>query len=135
MNTKHRFYLSLITALVYIIVIESSYVLNVSYLSISMYFKFIKIVFLRYILYFIITSLFLFCLSFLVNHFYKCFRHIRVYIVISLILLIIQTFLFKYMNIKLEKKILQVEIASFMAIFFATTLFFYSIYYENKMHN
>ncbi len=133
MKIKHRLYLSLLVSLIYCLLIEAFYILNISYISIRLFLKFIDNLFLRYLFFYTIESIFLFALSFLVNRYYKLFKHKRTYVVISLILLIIQNLMMMIYDLNAEKAIFQVELSQFFIIFLTSTLFFYSIYYENLL--
>ncbi len=133
MKIKHRLYLSLLVSLIYCLLIEAFYILNISYISIRLFLKFIDNLFLRYLFFYAIESIFLFALSFLVNRYYKLFKHKRTYVVISLILLIVQNLIMMIYDLNVQKAIFQVELSQFFIIFLTSTLFFYSIYYENLL--
>ncbi len=107
--------------------------LNISYISIRLFLKFIENLFLRYLLFYAIETMFLFAISFFVNRYYVLFKHKRTYVVISLILLIIQNLIMMIYDLNVEKAIFQVELSQFFIIFLTSTLFFYSIYYENLL--
>lgn len=133
MKIKNLFFLSILTTLLYMFIIEVSYCLNISYISISKYFSFTNYIFFKYLLFFLISAIFLFGISILINKYHKYFKHLRVYILISLVLLFIQNIFLLLFPISSNRIIFQVFLNQFLAIFFATTLFFYSIYYANLL--
>lgn len=133
MKIKHRLYLSLLVSFIYCFLIEIFYILNISYISIRFFLNSIDNLLLKYLIFYFIESLFLFLISFLINKYYQLFKHKRVYFIISLILLLIQDFIMMFYGLNSEKARLQVELSQFFIIFLTSTLFFYSIYYENLL--
>ncbi len=133
MRKKHLVYLSLLVTFVYVILNEILYLFNVSYITIYNYFKFFDLIFLRYLTFYLLTFIFLFVLSLLVNKFSSYFKHIRSYVVISLSLLFLKNIMILIFFNGSKIFSFQGELSSFLVIFFTTTLFFYSIYHANLL--
>lgn len=126
-------FLSFLTALLYIILIEIFYVLNVSNISIVLLLNFYNNIIYKYITFFLITFIFMFLVSIVINKFYFLFRRKIVYLQISIIFLLIECLFYKYSKINISINYIYNILSMFFRIYFIVTLFFYSIYYINYL--
>ena len=133
MNIKNRVGLSIFTSFIYIILIETFYIINASSFTFKYTLSFIDNLLIKYICIFTITSLFYFVFSYVLYPIFKRVRNIKVYFIISGINYLIHNIFLLYFKLLPEIGLLSSEISFFFIIIFTTTIYFYSITYYNLL--
>lgn len=128
---KNRVALSILVSIIYIVLIEMSYVFNISSFSFSKMFSFIDNNYLKYLLIFVSTVIFYYVCSYILSPILRRIKDVKIYFILGAIIYVIHNLILKMIDKIHLYSSLQEQISLFLVIIFTTTTFFYSITYFN----
>lgn len=128
---KNRLALSIFVSIIYIVLIEMSYVFNISSFSFSKMFTFINNNYFKYILIFVSTVVFYYVCSYILSPILRRIKDVKIYFILGAIIYVIHNLILKIIGKIHLYSSLQEQISLFLVIIFTTTTFFYSITYFN----